>query len=167
MHVTKPLFRFDPGWLFIVAGMAICMAVVLLPARHDLFMLESQRAALRARELHNNARLRVHVDFLEDVDHADPDLIERLIASQLNLIPQGETPVLRAAHSADAVQYWLEMAAPEPDFELPEFPETTLSRLASGPRRIWLMAGGVLSIFCGLLTGGPFSGRPGAEQSPD
>lgn len=159
MRVTRPLFFFDAGWLFIIAGLSMCMSVLLLPAKHDLFILESQRDALRAEELHNNARLRAHVDFIRAVDEGDPELGRRLVASQLNLLPQDQTPVLLASSPAGAVQYWLDASATRPNIEPESWPETTLSRLASGPRRIWLMAGGVMCVFLGLLTGGSFNSQ--------
>lgn len=159
MRATRPLFYLDPGWLFIIAGLTLCCAVMLLPAKHDLFILQSQRDTLRQKELHNNARLRAHVDFLHAVDEADPDLTRRLVASQLNLLPQGEMPVILAANPVGAVHQWLDAAAPVPDYQSAIWTETTLSRLASGPRRIWLLGAGVMCVFLGLLSGGPFGIR--------
>ena len=45
MSRTAPLFRFDPGWLFTLAGLAVMVASALLPAERDLHELRQQLAA--------------------------------------------------------------------------------------------------------------------------
>lgn len=165
MHVTRPLFQIDPGWLFIVAGLALCVPGVLLPAKHDLFLLESQRDALAAKELHNNARLRTHVEFLHALEHDDPALVQRLVASQLNMVPVEKTPVLLAADPASAIGDWLDAAAEKPTVERAVWHETRLSELANGRRRLWLLSAGVLCVFIGLIMSAPAS--PPREESSD
>mgnify|MGYP003343416819 CR=1 FL=1 len=57
MRRTAPLFRFDPGWLFTVAGLAVMVVSALLPAERDLHDLRQQLGALELREAYNEARL--------------------------------------------------------------------------------------------------------------
>lgn len=52
-----PLFRFDAGWLFLVAGAALLCATVLLPAFDDLTDAENSRDAALALEAYQSQRL--------------------------------------------------------------------------------------------------------------
>jgi hypothetical protein len=163
MRATKPLIQLDAGWLFIIAGLALCVPGVLIPAQQDLFMLQQQRDQLRAQELHNNAILRTHVEFLRALDENDPTLTRRLVASQLNMIPHDDTPLLLVSHPSNAIHQWIESASAVPAYEPAQWTDTTLSQLASGPRRLWLLCGGVLCVFVGLISGGPMATRQRAD----
>jgi hypothetical protein len=58
MKTTRPLFQFDPGWLFVLAGLGVCAAGVLLPAQTDLEALQLQVAQLRSEEVQAYGRHR-------------------------------------------------------------------------------------------------------------
>lgn len=164
MRTTQPLFRFDPGWLFITAGLVLCVAGVLLPAQRDLFELNQQLEDLRRQEQHLNERLHAHAKFLSAFESEQPVLTKRLAAVQLNLAPAGDTPVLLASSRTGAVVDWIEAKAPPPPLTSRAWPDSMLSRLAAGPYRLWLIGGSVLCVFMGLLT----TSMPGrTRQKPD
>lgn len=150
-RLTLPLFRFDAGWLFILAGLAVCAAGILLPAQADLRVLREQTDRLRDEEDRAYARLKAHSDFMDQVDRADPALIRRLAATQLNLVPETDTPVLLAASATVPVTHWIESAV-QLDLRPPKSaPTSTLSKLANGPYRLWMFGGGIMFVFMGLL----------------
>lgn len=165
---TQPLFRFDPGWLFVIAGLAICAAGILLPAQGDLQALQRQVTQLQSEEAHAYARLRAHSNFTDQVDRADPALIRRLAAAQLNLVRAGDTPILLAASETSPVTDWID-ATVNRDIRPPKPAATsTLSQLANGPYRLWLFAGGIMSVFVGLmLSPSPAHVRPARRQMID
>jgi hypothetical protein len=143
----------DPGWLFLIAGLAMCAAGILIPAQNDLRALKGQLDALHAEEALVTARLRAHANFLDDLEQADPTLVRRLAAAQLNVVPAGDRPILLARTPSASVIDWIDQTvATEP-------PPTAgaglsrLSRLAEGPYRLWALGGSVFCIFIGLLTG--------------
>lgn len=150
-RITKPFFHFDPGWLFILSGLALCAAGILLPAQADVKALQRQLEQLRDEESRALARLKAHADFLDQVDRADPALIKRLAAAQLNLVPEGDRPVLRATSNTAPVTNWVDSTVsfdirpPKPQ------PVSTLSRWATGPQRLWMFGGGILAVFIGVL----------------
>ncbi len=151
MRATRPLFEFDPGWLFIAAGLAVCAAGVLLPAQADLRVLEEQLAVLQDEEARAYQRLAAHADFIDHVDRAEPEIIKRLAAAQLNLVPEGDRPVVLAASNAAPVTSWIDSTL-STDIRPPPFdPPSTLSRWANGPSRLWLFGGGIFAVFVGLL----------------
>ena len=157
---TKPLFQVDPGWLFILAGLAVCAAGVILPAQNDLRSLQHQLMQLRAEEVHAYARLKAHSDFMDQVDRAEPALVGRLVAAQLHMLPASDTPVLLAKAEASPVTAWIDNTVKTDIRPTQATPISTLSSLANGPYRLWMFGGGIMSVFVGLLIS-PGPGRVG------
>ena len=129
----------------------------LLPAQHDLAILNEQLAKLEHQEKVNQKRIGAYAQFLVELKSHDPALLTRLAASQLNLMPKGEEPVLMATSMEHTVSDWIEATVPPQAFEPSLVPDTLLTRLASGQRRLWLMGGGALIVFIGLTTGIPLT----------
>lgn len=158
--IRTPLFRLDPGWLFVVAGATIVVAMVLVPATDQLARTAHQRDKARALADHAARRLASHAEYLDAVERREPTLIRSLAASQLNLIPDTHQ-VLRTNNAPADPRPVLDQL--EPGFEPPEppaRPDTTLRAIASDPtNRLWAMAVGMVSILYGLL--------PPARNSPD
>ncbi len=151
MRSRGPILRLDPGWLFVLAGLAACAAGILVPAQQDLRALRGQLAQLGDHETISDAQLSAHAEFLRQLHHGDPTLIRRLAASQLNLMPLGETPVLLAPSRTEKVTDWID-ATVEPQMQQPEpRSDSLLIRLTNGPYRLWIFANGVLCVFVGLL----------------
>jgi len=160
MRRTAPLFRPDPGWLFTLAGLAVMVSAALLPAERDLHALRQQVAALESREAYNTQRLAAYDRFMRDLGERDPALVRRLAASQLNLMPEGEQPLLMATSIEHTVSDWIEATVEQPTFTPVPPPDTLLTRLADGSRRLWLMGGGAMIVFLGLVMGFGVSPRP-------
>jgi len=146
----------DAGWLFLLAGAALVVAVVLIPPADDLANLRHQRDRLEARLRHERDRLEAYGAFLEALESRDPALVRRLAAAHLNLIPENADPIAMIAESSDgldaAVEDWI--AGTLPPLDRPAAPDrkpSLLRRLATGPHRLWVMLAGVVSIFIGLL----------------
>ena len=167
MRRTAPLFRLDPGWLFTLAGLAVMVVSALLPAERDLHELRQQMAALEVREAWNEQRLAAYDRFMRDLSERDPALIRRLAASQLNLMPEGEQPLLMATSIEHTVSDWIEATVPEPTFTPVPPPDTLLTRLAAGSRRLWMMGGGAMVVFLGLVMGFGVSPRPALPADPE
>lgn len=167
MKRTRPLFQFDAGWLFLAAGLALCVVVVLIPARRDLFELRQQLAVLDAQERHASQRLRAYQQFLVALDDGEnTSLVERLAATQFNVLPAGETPVLLVSNRNAAVTDWIDEQVPTPTSATVAWPDTRLTRLAIGPFRLWLLGAGVMSVFVGLIIGTETFARV-MKESPD
>ena len=75
---TRPLFTLDPGWLFLAAGLAMFVAVTLIPAHRDAHQLREQLTQLRAEEQYAYDRLRAYSTFLDEMDAPDAAMIRRL-----------------------------------------------------------------------------------------
>ncbi len=153
MRVTRPLFNPDPGWLFLVSGIALIVSAAIIPEAEKVHAMRTQLSAIGAAEKHNFARMEACSRFLDDLKAGDQGLVRRLAASQLNLMPRGETPLLIATSISATPSDWIEASVPPPDFEEEEFPDTLLSRWTLGGQRLWIIAAGAFAIFLGLIFG--------------
>jgi hypothetical protein len=150
---TTPLFRFDPGWPYVIAGLGLLVAAVLIPAQRELHRLENSVELHQALERQAVRQLGAYDRFLADLDHGEPQLVKRLAASQLNLMPEGHSALMLQPSANETVTDWIMQSEPA---ELPvaePYPDTLLTRLATGPRRLWVLACGVFLVFIGLLLG--------------
>lgn len=140
-----------PGWLYVAAGLAICAAGVLIPAQDDLAALRRQRDCLTEEIAAGEARIAAHSGFLDHLHHRDPSLIRRLAASHLNVTPSGDRAVLLASSRETTIDRWIDESVPGGRRRVEPARPSVLRRLATGPHRIWLLGGGVLCVFIGLL----------------
>ncbi len=156
-----PLFKFDAGWPFVIAGLALLMSALLIPAQRELHELKGLVQYHRAREQQAFERLAAYDRFLQDLGASDERILRRLAASQLNLKPAGEDSLMLAPSMNDTVVEWIDASVPlAPQTAVPA-PDTLLSRLATGPRRLWILGVGTFLMFIGLFVGPEteFSGR--------
>lgn len=128
--------------------------VVLVPAWRDV-----QRAQFEQSQLQVGAQWAVgQVDaarnMVRALDAGDEQLQQRLVAWQLNLLPDGVTPMAKVNHQ-HGILGWIEDTVPPPPSPTMAAPVTTLEWLVSGPMRLWGLAGGVLCIFVGVVGTGP------------
>lgn len=154
--VERPVARLlDPGWLFIIAGLGLLAAVVLIPAQRDLE--EARFIRDRALQLEESRveRLRRHQEFLTALEEQQPALVMSLAASQLNRIPGDRAPVggmPEQVRSSASVFPALEPPAVEPIRQ--RTVDSKLSRWATGETsRLWMIAGGAFLVLIGLLPG--------------
>ena len=156
-----PLFRIDPGWPFVIAGLLLLVAGVLIPAQRDLHELRNSLAIHKAVEDRTVRQLAAYDRFLTDLDAAEPQLVNRLAASQLNLMPKDERSMLLVPTLNSTVTDWIEDSEPMVMPITTAYPDTLLSRLAIGPRRLWVLAAGAFLVFVGLMLSpsAPSAGR--------
>ncbi|MGQ0628869.1 MAG: hypothetical protein ACT4PL_12315 [Phycisphaerales bacterium] len=144
----------DAGWLFLVAGVAIIAATVLIPAQNDLDDARFYLKRAQTAEEHRLARMSNYAAYLSLLQQEDEATVRSLAASQLNKAPEGLT-LLTAATDRPEVGADVFMDLEPPALVLPEKPTHEPSRLetwATGETsRLWLMAGGVMCILFGLM----------------
>lgn len=149
----RPIDRFDPGWLFLLGGVVLLFATVLIPAQADLAEARWQRDRALAIEAQRKERLFKHERYLAALESREPSLVRALAASQLNLIPASRAAMIRP------IDPTLDDASVFPGLEpapivLPELEmvDSHLARWARGERsRLWLIAAGSMLVMMGLL----------------
>lgn len=153
MAPGAPLATIDPGWLFLIAGLALLAATMLIPAFDDLDEVRWQRDRALAVEHHRIDRLDRHGEYLGALHREEPALLISLAASQLNQIPRGKTPVLEASVDAASSASVFDALEPAPVL-LPERRRvgSLLEWLATGERtRPWLLGAAGMCLFIGVL----------------
>ncbi len=160
VKVSAPLFRIDPGWPFLVAGLLLIGATAVVPEAEKVHGMRTQLAHLEHIEDHNFTRMQACSRFMDDLESDDPALLRRLAASQLNLMPKGERPLILASSIGATPTDWIESSVPMPAFDAEPYPDTLLARWTLGPMRLWIIGAGALSVFVGLvLTAGSANSR--------
>jgi len=145
--------HFDAGWPYLLAGALLVAAMMLIGPADDLAQIRLHRDRLAALESDAVARLKTYETFLEAIDEADPMLVRRLAAAQLNLVPETVQPIGLIGVELDAhVDHWIrETLPPAASVAPPVVKDSWLRRLADGPTRLWAILAGVVLIFIGLL----------------
>lgn len=137
--------------MYILAGLAIIALSTLIPARRDLHELRLQQAELLAKEQYTLDRLAAYAGFIDQWDQADQTLLVRLASTQLNRRPEGDRPIVLATNSSSTVTDWIEAAVDYSPPKPQQWPDSILSRLTAGDGQLWLLAGGTLAVFIGLV----------------
>jgi len=142
------------SWLIFVSGLALLVAVVLIPAGNDLADARAARDEALALERYELERLDRYETYLEALDRRDDRLLRSLAMSQLRLTPADRHVLLPVGATGDIDLFGPIEPVPELD-EPAARPVSTLEDLATHQRkRLWLIAGGVLCLFVGLLPPG-------------
>lgn len=164
----RPLIRMDAGWLFLLPGVALLAAAILLPPADDLADARLQRDRMLAIEQHRLARLERYEQYIALLDAKDPVLYQSLAAQQLGLVPN-DRRALATADSGRVVSASVFPALEPPPLVLPERRRTgsTLETLALDRRgRLILIASAAICLLLGLLP--PATPRPRPEpDAPD
>jgi len=150
---SAPLFRVDPGWLFLIAGCVMISATVLVPAQDDLLEAHAFREKALALESYRAGVLAKHTAYMQAIDAQDETVILDLAATQLNLVPKGKTVLLAPNVGSDApVSILASLDVPYVRPVPPSAPDTVLHRLTSHPRaRLLILAASAVAILYGLL----------------
>jgi hypothetical protein len=154
---NNPSFLPSPGWLFLIAGLAILGSAVVIPAAEALDEARYARDRALVSEQFRLDRISRYRAVIAALDDRDPAFIEHLRAIQLNQYPEGMRPLgeITEDPALASASIFAKLEPPLP--EMPEEPahrtsRSYLAKLASGqPTRLWLLAGGAVSVLIGVL----------------
>lgn len=151
----------DPGWLFLIAGVALIAFTVIIPAVNDLHDAEYYRERMRAVEQHRLDRLTRYQGYHEALRDGEPGLVRSLAATQLNQAPENARLLQNPDPNTPPRSASIFGALEPPPLVMPSKPVrevSTLEKWATDDRsRLWLLASGALLILIGLLP--PSRGR--------
>lgn len=159
-ETSRPLLgHFDPGFLFLFAGLALLAASVLIPAQQDLAAARWRRDAALAHEATHRDRLDRYEQYLAALDRHDPAVVESLTLSQLNILPDRAQTIRYAPRPADQTASIFSLLEPAPTVVAPlEQRESALAHLVtSRDARLWVIA---IAAICVLYSVLPRAPRP-------
>lgn len=152
-HPSRRPALLDPGWLFLIAGLALLIATVLIPAYTDLAEARHRRDTALAVESRALDRMQRHAEYLEALRRGDERLALSLAARHLSMIPEGRqiVPVPGETLTGD-LNPFSELEPPPLDPPSLNLPDSLLQRWTTDDRaRLWLLALGAISVLVGLL----------------
>jgi len=155
-----PIAYLDPGWLYLLAGIGILAATVLIPAMDELAAVRYERDRALALEQHRVQRLDLYEGYLGALERQEPSLVMALAASQLNQIPQGrslilEPPDVFAGGGSGSASVFSGLEPPPLKLAERQKVDSILARWTSSDRsRTCLIAAGAVCLLMGLLPRG-------------
>lgn len=149
----------DPGWLYVLVGIALLGASILIPAADSLAEARYLRDRALAIEAHRLERMKNYEDFLEGIHAQDPKLALSLAATQLNQIPVDRSPLPGEWASGNPDASVFPALEPGPLKIADRRPvDSILERLVTGPRTsLWVTIAGAALVLFGVL---PRASRP-------
>ena len=154
----RPLFPpllavLDAGWLFLLAGLGLLAATVLIPAAEDLAEARNARDTALVLESLHEERFRRHAEYLDAVEARDPVVMRQLAARQFNRVPADARPIIGAVVPASLPATVFSQLEPDPvPAPILDRSASTLSKLATGERsRLWLIAIGAVLVLVGIM----------------
>jgi hypothetical protein len=153
----RPLISLDAGWLFLLPGLVVLSATILIPALDDVQDAVFKRDRVLAIERHRLQRLQNYIDYLDAIDHGDESVELSLVASQLNMVPEDATPLSPPTEPGRVNASVFPELEPAP-LVLRDAPprenRSLRTRLATGEKsRLWMIVVGAICILIGLLCG--------------
>lgn len=167
----KPLIPLDAGWLFLLPGLVVLSATILIPALDDVQDAVFKRDRVLAIERHRLQRLQNYIDYLDAIDHGDESVELSLVASQLNMVPEDALPLSPPTEPGRVNASVFPELEPAPLIlrdAPPRENRSLLTRLAIGEKsRLWMIVVGAICILIGLLCGSGSTRRePAAPADP-
>ncbi len=88
-------------WMAFLAGIAVFVAVALIPPAADLDSMRRQRDRVLAMEQTDLQRLDNYRAMLAALERHDPDTLRLVLASELQLVPRGRTALVAPGQPED------------------------------------------------------------------
>ncbi|MFW5652720.1 MAG: hypothetical protein ACOC0P_01640 [Planctomycetota bacterium] len=166
---SRPLLRFDAGWLYLFCGLSLLSATVILPPSDALHIETARRDAYRQHEKAMSDRLEAYNDFKVAIQRQDPELVRRLALTNYRQIPDGATPIAMYPDGLNpSIDAWISATLPPPTPPAePQLKDSWLRRTATGPHRLWLIGGAFILIAIGLVLTDHRPALPPADEPDD
>ena len=87
-----PLERADPGWLFLIAGLVLAAATLLIPSQQDLDEVRWLRDRAVLIEQQRQHRLNNYARYIAAAERGDETVVLQLVESQLGMRPINRAP---------------------------------------------------------------------------
>ena len=138
-------------WMYFLGGLALLVAVFLLPSVADLDTVKRVRDQAIATETHHSERVARYERFLGALENGDPATMELLAQSQLGVVPSDREALILPGMPGDPMVF--ELLEPEPVVS-PNAPHkvSRLERLTTErvPRAIMILIGAI-AVLMGIL----------------
>ena len=144
-------FKFDVGWLYLIAGLLMAVVAIVLPAMIELEQLSSRVAASNQQLQEQETMFASYTSFYEDMSSNDASIMQRVRQIQLNEVAEGTPIVTDLSASKTPLQWVDEKVLAVTSLSIEKENRSSLSRILSGSGRLWMAAFGVFFIYIGCI----------------
>ena len=144
-------FKFDVGWLYLIAGLLMAVVAIVLPAMIELEQLSSRVAVSNQQLQEQETMFASYTSFYEDMSSNDASIMQRVRQIQLNEVAEGTPIVTDLSASKTPLQWVDEKVLTVTSLSIEKENESSLSRILSGSGRLWMAAFGVFFIYIGCI----------------
>lgn len=160
----QALLRNSYGWVYLISGLVLTVAAIVLPAHQDLAVLQQKRATIAEDHADLNQQIAVHQNFLDDLSSEDLKLQDRIVQMQFNQAATGIPVVIDRAAAKTPLDWVAQRARQTRIVDIDSPRNSILTTLTNGRNRLWLAGAGVFIIFIGLVISAPSeTGSPVVE----
>ena len=148
-----------PGWLFLLTGMIIVGATVLMPTRLDLVRLKDEVSRMDHQAGRMGSRESAYRQFHLALRTDDPILLRWLAYYHLRLKPAGSNAIDHPGSAIPTVESLVALPQTPAPTQRAKRSTSRLVRLTCGPQRYGMFAVGLLCVVAGLMMPIDRSGR--------
>ncbi|MEL6328058.1 MAG: hypothetical protein AAFR38_00205 [Planctomycetota bacterium] len=156
--LRRVIASIEAGWLFLLAGIVLVAAVVLIPAAADLEAVRRERDLAMLVERHHEQRLDRHRALLDAIADDDSSVRRMIRRERLGGLDDrlGAALLPPAAEGRGARSLLASLEPPPLPYAETVRDPSLLERLSISDRgRVWLIGAGGLCLLLGLLPGRP------------
>ena len=143
--------KFDSGWPYLLCGLILTVSAIILPAHQDLKELEMKRVVIQGDVDELEYQIQVYRDFLQELQHENPELRQRIIEMQFNKQVSGTPVVVDSSASQTPLEWLSQRVRRDTEVSLITEQSSILSNLSNGRSRLFLVGLGVFAVFVGLV----------------
>ena len=139
------------GWLYILCGLVLTVAAIILPAHQELQELKSKQEVIADDLEYLEYQVTIYETFLQDIVNREPDFIQRLTEMQFNEQPRGKHIITDSTVAQTPLAWIDQRTRQEHIVDLSPQKFSFLSVMTQGSGRLWLTGLGISVLFVGLI----------------
>jgi hypothetical protein len=143
--------RIDLGWFYLICGLTLTVAAIIIPAKEDLLQLELKRDAIVCDLDGLRSQIEVYKQFLDDLKDSDSEIHDKVAEMQFNLTSNGAPIVIDMSASQTPLAWLSKRARKAKVLEVEHNHASLLTSIVQGRGRLWLIACGAFLMFVGLV----------------
>ena len=140
------------GWVYILCGLVLTVAAIILPAHQELQDLKSKQEVIAEDLEYLEYQVTIYETFLQDIVNRESDFIQRLTEMQFNRAPQGEQVVFDPSAPRTPLEWIAQRALKSRAVQANVQQASILTKFTQGEGRLWLLAVGIIILFVGLTS---------------
>ena len=144
--------KWNFGWLYILCGLVLTVAAIILPAHQELQDLMSKQKVIADDLEYLEYQVTIYETFLQDIVNREPDFIQRLAEMQFNRAPHGEQVVFDPSAPRTPLEWVAQRAIKSRTVQTDVQQASILSKFTEDEGRLWLLAAGIIILFVGLTS---------------